>query len=121
MSFGTSVGDIVSLIQLAHRNYRNCKQAGGEYLEIAREVRSLHSVLKSLHNEAENKDSLLFQKDTPSKSQLSGTIEGCKGILEGIDALLVKYHGLAPDTTETSKSKKLWHRMRFGAELDELG
>ena len=121
MSFGTSVGDIVSLIQLAHRNYRNCKQAGGEYLELAREVRSLHSVLKSLHDEAENKDSLLFQRDAPSKSQLSSTVEGCKGILEGIDALLVKYRGLAPDNAETSKSKKLWHRMRFGAELDELG
>lgn len=121
MSFGTSIGDIISLIQLAHQNYRNCKQAGGEYLEIAREVRSLHSVLKSLHDEAENKDSVLFQKDAPSKSQLSTTIEGCKGILEGIDTLLVKYHRLAQDTTETSKPKKLWHRMRFGAELDELG
>ena len=122
MSFGTSVGDIISLIQLAHQNYRNCKQAGGEYLEIAREVRNLHSVLKSLHDEAEKGDLLLFQKDRLSKSQLSSTIEGCKDILTGIEALLVKYRGLAPEATaETSKSKKLWHRMRFGAELDELG
>jgi hypothetical protein len=121
MSFGTSIGDIISLIQLAHQNYRNCKQAGGEYLEIAREVRSLHSVLKSVRDEAENEKSLLFQRDPASISQLASTVEGCKGILEGIDSLLVKYHGLAPDTLETSKSKKLWHRIRFGAELDELG
>ena len=122
MSFGTSVGDIISLIQLAHQNYRNCKQAGGEYLEIAREVRNLHSVLKSLHDEAEKGDLSLIQKDRLSKSQLSSTIEGCKDILTGIEALLVKYRGLAPEATaETSKSKKLWHRMRFGAELDELG
>lgn len=91
-------------------------------MEIAREVRNLHSVLKSLHDEAEKGDLLLFQKDRLSNSQLSSTIEGCKDILRGIEALLVKYRGLAPEATaETSKSKKLWHRMRFGAELDELG
>jgi hypothetical protein len=119
MSFGTSVGDIVALIQLAHRSYRNCKRAGGEYLEIAREVRSLHSVLRSLREESEKPDSSLFEDDTAS--EFSSISDGCKGVLEGIEQLLAKYNGLAEDGVETSQPKKIWHRMRFGAEVEDLG
>ena len=46
MSFGTSVGDIILLIQLAHKNYRNCKEAGGEYIEIAREMQTNDRTLR---------------------------------------------------------------------------
>jgi hypothetical protein len=119
MSFGTSVGDIVALIQLAHRSYRNCKRAGGEYLEIAKEVRSLHSVLRSLREESEKPDSSLFEDD--DASEFFSISDGCKGVLEGIEQLLAKYNSLAEDGVGTSQPKKIWHRMRFGAEVEDLG
>jgi hypothetical protein len=118
MSFGTSVGDIVALVQLAHRSYRNCKKAGGEYLEIAREVRSLHSVLRSLREESEKPDSSLFDNDTAS--EFSSISDGCKGVLEGIEQLLAKYNRLAEDGEKSSQPRKLWQQMRFGAEVEDL-
>ncbi|KAL5329534.1 hypothetical protein ACEPPN_003048 [Leptodophora sp. 'Broadleaf-Isolate-01'] len=121
MSFGSSVGDIILLIQLAHKNYRNCKEAGGEYIEIAREVRSLHSVLRTVRDEAERKDSLIFNAGPGKTKELTEIADGCKGVLEGIDALLTKYHGLAPDSTEVGKASKLWQRFRFGTEIEDLG
>ncbi|KAK2627708.1 hypothetical protein QTJ16_002354 [Diplocarpon rosae] len=121
MSFGFSVGDIILLIQLAHKNVRNCKEAGGEYLEIAREVRSLHSVLQTVREEVERKDSLFFSAGPEKTRELTSIVEGCKGVLEGIDALLTKYQGLAPDNLEVGKAAKLWHRWKFGTEIEDLG
>ncbi|KAH7398088.1 hypothetical protein BKA64DRAFT_57319 [Cadophora sp. MPI-SDFR-AT-0126] len=120
MSFGTSVGDIILLIQLAHKNYRNCKEAGGEYIEIAREVRSLHSVLRTVRDEAERKDSLIFNAGPEKTKELTEIADGCKGVLEGIDALLTKYKGLAPDSAEVGKATKFWQKLRFGTEIEDL-
>jgi len=121
MSFGTSVGDIILLIQLAHKNYRNCKEAGGEYIEIAREVRSLHSVLRTVRDEAERKDSLIFKSGPEKTKELTEIADGCKGVLEGIDALLAKYKGLAPDSADVGKATKVWQKLRFGTEIEDLG
>ncbi|OWP06499.1 hypothetical protein B2J93_9272 [Marssonina coronariae] len=121
MSFGFSVGDIILLIQLAHKNVRNCKEAGGEYLEIAREVRSLHSVLQTVRDEVERADSIFFSAGPEKTRELTSITEGCKGVLEGIDALLTKYHGLAPDGIEVGKATKLWQRWKFGTEIEDLG
>lgn len=121
MSFGTSVGDFILLIQLAHKSYRNCKEAGGEYLEIAVEVRSLHSVLRTIRGEAERRDSLIFNAGPEITKELARIADGCKGVLEGIDALLTKYRGLAPGNEEVGKATKLWQRWRFGTEIEDLG
>ncbi|KAL2070996.1 hypothetical protein VTL71DRAFT_14022 [Oculimacula yallundae] len=121
MSFGSSVGDIILLIQLAHKNYRNCKEAGGEYLEIAREVRSLHGVLKTVRDEAEREDSLIFRSGSGKTQELVEIADGCKGVLEGIDVLLTKYKGLAPESKGVGKTSKLWQRFRFGTEIEDLG
>jgi hypothetical protein len=76
-------------------------------------------VLKSVRDEAEKPGSLLSEKS--AISEFSSISDGCKGVLVDIQKLLAKYNGLAGDGVEKSKSKKLWHRMRFGTELDELG
>ncbi|CZT45795.1 uncharacterized protein RSE6_06147 [Rhynchosporium secalis] len=121
MSFGSSVGDIILLIQLAHKNYRNCKEAGGEYVEIAREVRSLHSILRTVRDEAEREDSLIFKSGSEERRDLIELADGCKGVLEGIDVLLSKYKGLAPHGVDIGKASKLWQKFRFGTEIEDLG
>jgi hypothetical protein len=120
MSFGFSVGDFIQLLQITKQTYRNCKQAGGEYLEIAQEVRSLHGILRSLREEAEKPGSVLLRSTSSSTSKLPILVRGCRNVLEDIDRRLAKYQGLADDGATTSAPKKLWHRLRFGGELDEL-
>jgi hypothetical protein len=123
MSFGFSIGDFVALIQLAHRTYRNCQKAGDEYVEIAREIRSLHSVLKILHAESKSSKSVVFKQDPGSAAELLSTIRGCRSVLDEIDITLMKYKDLDLNNgaASTSAAKKLWHKIRFGSKVEELG
>ena len=121
MSFGFSVGDCVLLIQLAKTAYKNCVEAGVEYNEIAREIRSLHSVLRPLRDEAQRFDSPLFRQDQYSAAELLNAIDGCKHILDDLQILLAKYEGLAINGETVSVTKKLWHRIRFSTKIEELG
>src|ERR1700730_14911366 len=107
MSFGFSAGDFVLLIQLAKATYRNCVEAGTEYNEIAREIRSLYSVLKPLRDEAEKPDSGLFRQDQGSAAEVGKSIDGCKHILEDLQILLAKYEGLSTTVEAVSAPKKL--------------
>jgi hypothetical protein len=120
MSFGYSVGDFVLLVQLAHKAFRNCQQAGDEYLEIASEVRCLHSVLRILRAEAESPESKIFRQDPSSIAQLIETADGCRNVLASLDALLMKYDGLNLDS-KAGTGKKLRHRLGFGSKIAELG
>jgi hypothetical protein len=121
MSFGFSVGDFVAVIQLAKTTYKNCVEAGAEYNEIARQIRSLHSVLKPLRDEAEKPDSGLFRQDQGSAAKLKTAIDGCQHILEDLQILLAKYEGLSTDGEAVSAPKKLWHRFRFSTKIEQLG
>jgi len=94
MSFGFSSGDFVQLAQIAHRIYRNYKAAGGEYRQIARRMRSLPSVFWLVLEEAEWPDSTLFQNDSNAASEISIIADGCKSVLDDIERLLFKYHGI---------------------------
>lgn len=124
MSFGYSVGDFVAIVQLAHKTYRNCQKAGPEYVEIARETRSLHSVLKILRTESKSSESVIFKRGARSAAELLSTIRGCHTVLNDIDGTLAKYEGLDPGSGvggAAGAGKKLWQKIRFGSKVDELG
>jgi hypothetical protein len=120
MSFGHSVGDFVPLVQLAHKTFRNCQKAGEEYIEIACEVRCLHSVLRILRSESKRPESKIFSQDRAATAQLIETADGCKNVLENLDYILTKNQGLKIDG-RTSASKKIWQKFRFGSKLEDLG
>jgi len=119
MSFGFSVSDFVLLVQLAHKTFRNCKNAGPEYIEISREIRSLHSVLRTLRHEAQKPDSNIFRQDSKLNDELLRTAIGCKDILNNLDGVLGKYESLKPDG-EAGVGRKTWQRLRFGSKIEEL-
>lgn len=120
MSFGYSITDFVLLVQLAHNTFRNCQNAGEEYAEIACEVKCLHSVLKTLRQEARRPDSRVLDENTSVASQLLVIVDGCKNILDKLDHIIARYSGLKTGS-EASPSKKLWQRLRFGSKMEELG
>jgi hypothetical protein len=121
MSFGFSVGDFVTLIQLTKTTYANCVKAGPEYNEIAIEIRCLHRVLKPLRDEAGKPDSGLFRQDQGAAEELKTAIDGCQHILDDLQILLARYEGLSTTSETASAPKKLWHRFRFGSKIEQLG
>lgn len=120
MSFGFSPSDFALLVQVAHRTFRNCQNAGPEYVEISREVRSLHSVLRALRTEAQRPDTNIFKQSLALKAELFEATNGCKDVLDNIETMLTRYGGLEKNS-EARSERKLWQRLRFGSKIEELG
>jgi hypothetical protein len=119
MSFGFSPSDFVLLVQLAHKTFRNCQIAGPEYVEISREVRSLHSVLRTLRTEAQRPDSIIFKQGSAPKTELLEAVNGCKDVLDKLDSALAKYERLDIGSNARPE-RKIWQRLRFGSKIEEL-
>ncbi|KAG0648801.1 hypothetical protein D0Z07_4722 [Hyphodiscus hymeniophilus] len=123
MSFGASPSDIIIVVTFCRALYRKCRDAGGEYDEISREVRGLHTVLRHLKYEVEAPESPLNKDHTIWGRQLAPIIGDCDFTLRQLDGLIMKYGRLAnngggsPTTTRI-----LWDRVKFGSsEMDQLG
>lgn len=120
MSFGASPSDIIIVVTFARKLYRQCRNAGGEYLEISREVRGLHTVLKHLKIEVEADDSVLNRDQALYARELAPVIGDCDYTLRQLDELLQKYGRLV--SHEGSSAGRLWDKIRFGSnEMDDLG
>ena len=120
MSFGASPSDIIIVVAFARKLYRQCRNAGGEYLEISREVRGLHTVLRHLKYEVEAEESVLNHDHSLYARELAPVIGDCDFTLRQLDDLLQKYGRLA--SREGGSAGRLWDKIRFGSnEMDELG
>jgi hypothetical protein len=124
MSFGASPSDIIIVVTFCRALYRKCRDAGGEYDEIAREVRGLHTVLRHLKYEVEAPESPLNKDRTIWGRQLAPIIGDCDFTLRQLDGLIMKYGRLANNGSGGSPTtpRILWDRVRFGSnEMDQLG
>jgi hypothetical protein len=111
MSFGFSLGDFVSLTQLALRTVQNARQACGAHDELYREVNSLHTVLQRLQHEAEKPESLLNRQDDNRQEELQALVRGCRKVLKILVQILEKYNGLSEEKKSVTK---LWQKVKFG-------
>lgn len=105
--------------------YRKCRSAGGEYDEISREVRDLHTVLRHLKYEVEAPESPLNRDSSIWSRQLAPIIGDCDFTLRQMDDLLTKYGRLAPNGTggtNPTSPRVPWEGHKFGSnEMDQLG
>jgi hypothetical protein len=122
MSFGASPSDIIIVVTFCKELYRKCRTAGGEYDEISREVRGLHTVLRHLKYEVEAPDSPLNRDRSIWGRQLAPIIGDCDFTLRQLDGLIQKYGRLSTNGGGSSPSspRMLWDKMRFGSnEMDQ--
>jgi hypothetical protein len=127
MRFGKFPVDVPEVVAYVRRLYRACRAAGGEYIEISREVRSLHTVLRHLKYEVQDSGSVL-NGDSGSGGSLFATglaliVGDCDRTLRQLDGLLQKYG--RPDGVERDDGRQPGRargKPQFGsAEKDELG
>ena len=105
MSFGGSVGDIVTVGQLAWTVYKGCKDAPEGFKNLSQEVLSLHAVLKEVE------ECLTSKSLMPSKQfRLETVTQGCSKVLEDLQDLVDRYRSL--DT----QSRRTWDRVKFASE-----
>ena len=105
MSFGVGIGDVVSISTLAWKLFKSCKDASGDFKNLAGEVVSLHVVLKET-------EELVAENDLSSRqnSQLQHLADGCQEVLQDLEDLIRKYQSLG------TKTQRTWDRMKWGSE-----
>ena len=105
MSFGVGIGDIISVSTLAWKLFKSCKDAPGEFKNVASEVVSLHVVLKET-------EELIAEGNlsTHQATQLQHLTDGCQNVLQDLTGLLKKYQSLG------TKSQRTWDRLKWGSE-----
>lgn len=125
MSFGASPSDIITVVTFCKALYRKCRDAGGEYDEISREVRDLHTALRHLKYEVEAPESSLNRDRSIWGRQLGPIIGDCDFTLRQLDGLIMKYGRLSNNNSggsSPSSPRILWDNVRFGSnEMDQLG
>ncbi|RYP69992.1 hypothetical protein DL771_005783 [Monosporascus sp. 5C6A] len=105
MNFGVGVGDIALVARSAWRLYRACKDSSEHFAQLSAELMSLHAVLTETHDFlTENKTTL----DVPRRHRLEMLYDGCRGVLDDLDALLGRYESLG------TQAQRTWDRMWFG-------
>ena len=111
MSFGYSVGDIVSLVQLAWKTVQNSRKACGEHDEYTREASSLHVVIQRLEKESSKSDNPINYPGDTYKEELRRIVGGCSKVLTGLNRGLEKFNTLSE---RGSSAKKLLQEVVFG-------
>ena len=107
MSFGFSISDIISLVQLTTQAHRSWKDACGEHSEIIGELDSLRIVLQRIHAETKIPGSLLNRK-YEDHSNLATITTNCGSVVVQLNDIVQKYEGLG-------KSRwRNWDRLRLG-------
>ena len=105
MSIGFSASDCIALPQFALQIYRTCRDASGEFKDLASDVESMHEVPKDVQMLVEN-----HMLDDASKIRLATVLKGCHDVLKTLDGKLEKYNGFG------TNEKHMWDRLWWGME-----
>jgi len=114
MSFGFSIGDIITLTRLTTRTYNGWKNACGEYASITCDLAVLQALLMRIKTEAEAPNSL-FTRNADDLRGWETLYKSCRSLVVELEEVLNKYKSLG-----TSRHRN-WDRIRMSnRNLDSL-
>jgi hypothetical protein len=106
MSFGFSLGDVISLSALAWNCYKSCRDSSEQFQRISGEVGNLKAVLDETIEAVQENQPL-----SPTREErLMRVMEECQRVLIDLEKLLNSYESMNTQTQRT------WDRFRFGME-----
>jgi hypothetical protein len=103
MSLVSSIGDIITVRELAWSVYKSCEGTPECFGSIAHEVNTLHAILEEIE-EIVREESLPVAKQNNLRSK-SG---GCTSVLTDIQDLVSRYERLGSDARRDWDTSKLW-------------
>jgi hypothetical protein len=114
MSFGFSISDVATLVQLTSRAYSNWKNACGCYSKITSHLRILNAILRRLNREAKTPGSLLQDKDNNTRDWAE-ILNSTRTTVTRLNNVVVKFKSLG------QSRKRNWNRLRFAyKDLGEI-
>ena len=114
MSFGFSIGDIITVTQLTTRTYNGWKNACGEYSDITSNLAVLQTLLIRIEAEAQAPNSLIAY-NAEDFGGWKTLYKSCHTLIVELEEVLNKYKSLG------TNRRKNWDRIRLGnRNLDGL-
>ncbi|KFZ20700.1 hypothetical protein V502_03054, partial [Pseudogymnoascus sp. VKM F-4520 (FW-2644)] len=117
MSFGFSVGDFITVLQLAFKIRQEFVDAPIQFKAVSDEVRTLSIVLQDAAVALQNRE-----LDTKQKRDLEDIDKGCRNVLDELQRILDKNIELSPESGVVGKRiKRVWKRLHWKQEdIDKL-
>jgi hypothetical protein len=106
MSFGCSLSDIVTLVQLTTGAYSNWKNACSEYTEITSELSSLNVILKRLSTEATTPNGPLERGNANYLDHFK-LLDNSAAIVTELNDVIVRFQNLG------GSRRRNWDRLRL--------
>jgi hypothetical protein len=106
MSFGCSLSDIVTLVQLTTGAYSNWKNACGEYTEITSELSSLNVILERLSTEATTPNGPLERGNANYLDHFK-LLENSAAIVTQLNDVIVRFQNLG------RSRRRNWDRLKL--------
>ena len=114
MSFGFSIGDIITVTQLTTRTYNGWKNACGKYSDITGNLAVLQTLLIRTEAEAQAPNSLI-SRNAEDFGGWKTLYKSCHTLVVELEEVLDKYKSLG------TNRRKNWDRIRLGnRNLDDL-
>jgi uncharacterized coiled-coil DUF342 family protein len=105
MSFGFSLGDVISLSALAWNCYKCCRDSSEQFQRISGEVGNLKAVLDETIEAIQDNRPLSLTRE----ERLMRVMEECQQVLMDLEKLLNSYESI-------TQTQRTWDRFRFGME-----
>ncbi|KFY32155.1 hypothetical protein V493_00461 [Pseudogymnoascus sp. VKM F-4281 (FW-2241)] len=117
MSFGFSVGDFITVLQLAFKIRQEFVDAPIQFKAVSDEVRTLSIVLQDAVVALQNRE-----LDTKQRRDLEDIDKGCRNVLDELQRILNKNIELSPESGVVGKRiKRVWKRLYWKQEdIDQL-
>ncbi|OBT84941.1 hypothetical protein VE02_06622 [Pseudogymnoascus sp. 03VT05] len=117
MSFGFSVGDFITVLQLAFKIRQEFVDAPIQFKAVSDEVRTLSIVLQDAAVALQNRE-----LDTKQKRDLEDIDKGCRNVLDELQRILDKNIELSPESGVVGRRiKRVWKRLYWKQEdIDQL-
>jgi hypothetical protein len=115
--FGSRPGDIITLVKFAKRLYKECRDAGGEFLVLKPKLRELRITLQRFEKEVDEADSVLNRARGMYAKYIAPVIQDCDYTLRQLDDLLLNHWSF---TRNEGDSSPLLIKFRLLTEKTEL-
>ena len=108
MSFGFSIGDFITVTQIAWNTYTALRDASEDFNGFASEVHSLYTALMCLRDEARSPSSILQYAAPQKLAGLKDVIENCENSLQGLQKRAKKVCFLQP-----KQKRQFWEEFKL--------
>ncbi|KAL2004633.1 hypothetical protein VTN00DRAFT_3369 [Thermoascus crustaceus] len=114
MSFGFSVGDFVTVIELANKIRKEFVEAPAQFKDISDEVRNLSFVVQDVEIDLSSKE-----LGSQQKIELQEIAENCRNVLTDIEKTIDRYSELKSNhDMRRNRVTRAWKRLKW--EPDDI-